>query len=158
MAFNGAFLWVQATSADQTAYANTDRLKTISGTVYLSFPEKYMALKGYSIDPNKREEIKAYRDDNTRNLTRVTATGTKTTMKIKMLGALRNAQKKEVFKWFTDHESDALQRKISLLFYDSDTDGYRTGSFYRADTELTAISHTNNDIVWDSFDFELTQY
>lgn len=158
MAYNGAFLWVTATSADRTAYANTGRLKTISGTVYLSFPMKYLAQNGYECTPNSREEIKAYRDDNTRTLTRVTASGTKSSMTLKMLGGLKNSEKKEVFKWFTDHESIALQRKISILFYDPDTDGYRTSSFYRTDTQLTAITTTASDIMWDSFTIELVEY
>ena len=158
MAYNGAFLWVVASSADQTAYANTGRLKTISGTVYLSFPMKYVAKGGYECTPNVREEIKAYRDDNTRNRTRVTASGTKTSMTIKMLGGLNNTKKKEVFKWFTDHESNALQRKISVLFYDPDTDAYRTANFYRTDTQLTALITTSTDIVWDAFEIEMVQY
>ena len=158
MAFNGAFLWVATTAADRTAYANTNRLKTIGGTVYLSFPEKYIAQDGMEINPNVREEIKAYRDENTRNLTRVTAEGTKTSMSLTMLGGLHNAEKKEVFKWFTDHESMALQRKIQLLYYDADTDEYAIGSFYRADTTLKSIMHTDTDIIWDAFTIELTEY
>lgn len=158
MAYNGAFLWVTATSADQTAYANTGRLKTISGTVYLSFPMKYLARRGYECIPNQREEIKAYRDDNTRNLTRVTAAGKKTAITLNTLGGLSNAKKKEVFKWFTDHESNALQRKISVLFYDPDVDAYRTSSFYRTDTQLTAIRTTSTDIIWDAFTIEMVEY
>ena len=41
------------------------------------FPHKYIAYESYNTTPNQREEIKAYRDDNTRDLTRITAEGTK---------------------------------------------------------------------------------
>ena len=44
------------------------------------FPNEYIAWESYESEPNHREEIKAYRDDNTRDLTRVTAEGTKTSL------------------------------------------------------------------------------
>ena len=158
MAYNGAFLWVAATNADRTAYAGTNRLKTISGTVYLSVPMKYIAYQGYKINPNVREEIKAYRDENTRNLTRITAQGTKTGITIDFLGGLNNAQKNEVQSWFTSHESNALERKITLLYFDVDSDTYKTGAFYRADPEYVALYTTDTDIIWDAFTYELAEY
>lgn len=158
MAYNGAFLWTAATAADQTAYSGTDRLQTINNVVYLSFPMKHMAFQGYKSTPNVREEIKAYRDDNTRNLTRVTAQGTKTGISIDIIGGLHNAQKKDVIKWFTDHETDALQRKIPILYYDMDSDTYKTGNFYRSDTEYTVLYTTATDIVWNAFTIELAEY
>lgn len=158
MAFNGAFLWVAATTAEQTAYANTGRLKTINNTVYLSFPQKYIAYGGYKCTPNNREEIKAYRDDNTRNLTRVTASGTKTGITIDILGGLHDAEKREVLAWFTGHESNALQRKISLLYYDTDSGNYVTGAFYRANTEYAVLYIGASDIIWDAFTIELAEY
>lgn len=158
MAFNGCFLWVAASAAERTAYANTGRLKTINGTVYLSFPQKYIALSGYHCKPNQREEIKAYRDDNTRNLTRVTASGTKTGITVDILGGLHDSEKREIISWFTGHESVALQRKISLLYYDSDSGNYVSGTFYRSDIEFTAIYIDTSDIIWDAFTIELVEY
>lgn len=158
MAYDRAVIYVAATAAERTAYANTNRLKTVSGTVYLSFPMRYVAYNGVKMNPNVREEIKAYRDDKTRNLTRVTATGTKSSMTLEMLGGLNNAAKKEIVAWFTSHETNTLQRKINLLFYDPDSDSYRTGTFYRADIEFTMLYTTTNDIIWDSFTIDLVEY
>ena len=158
MAYNGSFLWVAATAADQTTYEGTGRLKTIGGTVYLSFPMRLLARKGYSIDPNAREEIKAYRDTNTRELHRVTAEGTKTSMTLKFLGGLHNAQKQEADGWFTAHESIALERKVPLLYYDPDSDTYKTGNFYRANPHYEVISATDTDIIWDAFEYSLAEY
>lgn len=158
MAYDRAIIYVVATEAERTAYANTGRLKTVGGTVYLSFPMRLVAYDGIHLNPNIREEIKAYRDDNTRTLTRVTASGTKTTISIDILGGLTNAQKKEVLAWFTGHETSALQRKISLLYYDADSDTYKTGVFYRSETEYTVIYTTQNDIIWDAFTIDLTEY
>lgn len=158
MAYDRAMIYVQATSAEQTAYANTNRLKTVNNTVYLSFPMKYVAKNGVHINPNVREEIKAYRDDNSRNLTRVTAAGTKTSISIDILGGQHNAEKNEMQAWFTSHEIDTLQRKITLLYYDADSDSYKTGTFYRADTEYTIITTTANDILWDAWTYDLVEY
>ena len=42
------------------------------------FPNHYIQYETWKSTPNQREEIKAYRDDNTRDLFRVTAEGRKT--------------------------------------------------------------------------------
>ena len=42
-----------------------------TSTIDVPFPNRYIALDTWSSTPNQREEIKAYRDDNTRDLTRV---------------------------------------------------------------------------------------
>lgn len=158
MAYDKAIIYVAATAAEQTAYANTGRLKTYNGVVYLSFPMRYVAFNGVRMNPNVREEIKAYRDDKTRNLTRVTATGTKTSLSLDMLGGLNNAKKKEIIDWFVSHESNTLQRKIQLLYYDADSDTYKLSNFYRADTEFTMLYTTSNDIIWDAFTIDLVEY
>lgn len=158
MAYDRAIIYVAATAEERTAYANTGRLKTVNNVVYLSFPMRYVAFNGAHLNPNVREEIKAYRDDKTRNLTRVTATGTKSSLTLEMLGGLNNAAKKEIIAWFTAHEVNALQRKIQLLYYDPDSDSYRLGYFYRADTEFAVLYTTANDIIWDAFSIDLVEY
>lgn len=158
MAYNGSLLWVQATNADQTAYAGTDRLKTINGTTYLSFPMHVIGEEGYSSKPNIREEIKAYRDDNTRNLTRVTATGTKTQIAIETRERLKDSDKVDVLKWFTDHESSELERKITILYFDIDTSTYKSGTFYRTDPEFNIQQIKGMDLFWKPFTIELIEY
>ena len=158
MAYDRALIYAQATSAEQTAYAGTNRLKTVGSTVYLSFPMRYVAFNGVHIKPNVREEIKAIRDENTRTLTRVTAAGTKTSMSIDILGGLHNVEKNAVVAWFTAHETDSLQRKIPLLYYDIDSDTYKTGTFYRADNDWDWLYQTDDDIIWDAFTFDLVEY
>lgn len=158
MAYDRAMIYVEATAAEQTAYANTDRLKTVGNTVYLSFPMVYVAKNGIHIKPHVREEIKAYRDDNTRKLTRVTASGTKTSISMDIMGGRNNAEKNEIIAWFTAHEIDSQQRKINLLYYDADYDNYGTGDFYRADTEYTILSAKGAEVIWDAFTIDLVEY
>lgn len=51
---------------------------TASGT---NFDNHWLTLDSYESTPNMREELVAYRDDYTRDLTRVTASGTKSQIK-----------------------------------------------------------------------------
>lgn len=158
MAYDRALIYVQATDAEQTAYAGTNRLKTFDNTVYLSFPMRFVAYNGIHINPNVREEIKAIRDENTRNLTRVTADGMKTSMSIDILGGLHNEEKKMILAWFTAHETSRKERKVPLLYYDIDEDVYDTGNFYRANAEWNFLYQTDDDIIWDAFTIELVEY
>lgn len=158
MAYDRAVIYVAATSAEQTAYAGTNRLKTFNNTVYLSFPMRFVAFNGVHIEPNVREEIKAIRDENTRRLTRVTADGMKTSISIDILGGLHNEDRKTVIGWFTAHETSAKERKVPLLYYDMDADTYETGDFYRANATWDWLYQTDNDIIWDAFTIELVEY
>lgn len=158
MAYNGSLLWVATTATDRTVYAGTDRLKTINSTVYLSFPMHVLDVEGYTVQPNIREEIKAYRDENTRNLTRITASGKKTQIVMKTRKNLPDADKVDVLKWFTDHESDAGQRKISVLYFDIDSSTYKTGNFYRANPEYTISKIEGTKLFWNAFNIEMVEY
>lgn len=133
---------------------------TIGTTVYnvLPFPHKYMALDSWSSTPNQREEIKAYRDDNTRNLTRVTAAGRKTAIKFTTRSKLHLAEKKEIQNFFTAHESNATERKIRLVFWNDESNVYQVGYFYRPNMEFPIYRIEGNDIIYGEFAFDLVEY
>jgi hypothetical protein len=95
------------------------------------FPHKYIEFSSWDSTPNQREEIKAYRDDNTRNLTRVTAAGRKTAIAFKTRDNLTLAEKQEIQNFFTSHETNAAERKIPLTFWNDESNSYMTGDFYR---------------------------
>lgn len=99
--------------------------------VRIPFPHQYMNLESWSSTPNQREEIKAYRDDNTRNLTRVTAAGRKSVFSFETRDGLHLSEINEIKKFFTSHESDADERKIHLEFWNEESLLYTTGYFYR---------------------------
>ena len=67
-----------------------------TSTVDVIFPHKYIALDTWDSTPNQREEIKAYRDDNTRDLTRITAQGKKSVFKFKTRKYLHLSEKQEI--------------------------------------------------------------
>lgn len=121
------------------------------------FPMKWIVVDSYETIPNAREEIKAYRDENTRNLTRVTASGHKTSLKF-TVRPLHLADKIKVQKFFTDNESNSTQRKIQLQYWNDEDNVYKTAYFYRPDITFKIKQTTKNDIKYDSFDIDLIEY
>lgn len=122
------------------------------------FPLRYINETSYKSTPNQREEIKAYRNENTRDLTRVTASGKKTKIEFATREGLHLADKKAVQKFFTDGESDAAQRKINLKYWNDESNEYKTSDFYRPDIEFTIKKATDNDLVYNPLTIKLVEY
>lgn len=122
------------------------------------FPHQYINYESYSTLPNSREEIKAYRDDNTRDLTRVTASGTKSSFSFKTRPNLHLADVEEILKFFTSHESSALERKIELTYWNNESLEYKTSNFYRADITFEIKQITDNDIIYNEAEISLVEY
>lgn len=133
-------------------------VKVGQSSVSVPFPNQYIALDTWESTPNQREEIKAYRDDNTRDLTRVTAQGKKSTFKFKTRKYLRLADKQAIQKFFTDSEVDANQRKIQLTYWNDESNSYKTGYFYRPNMQFKIYKITQNDIIYDELSFEFIEY
>ena len=133
-----------------------------TSVIDVPFPNRYIALDTWSSTPNQREEIKAYRDDNTRDLTRVTAQGKKSKFSFKTRKKLHLNEKKEIQQFFTDGEQqtggDPNQRKIQLTFWNDESNSYKTGYFYRPNMEFKIYKITDDDIIYDEMSFELIEY
>ena len=122
------------------------------------FPQKYIALESWDSTPDQREELKAYRDDNTRNLTRVTATGKKSIFSFTTREGLHLADKIIIQTFFTNGESDHEQRKINLEFWNEETNSYDTGDFYRPNMNFPIYKITEDDIIYKAMKFEFVEY
>lgn len=123
------------------------------------FPHYCIKLESWSSTPNQREEIKAYRDDNTRELTRVTASGKKTAFSFTTIDGLHLDEKLEIMDWFYSHESNHHQRKISLTYWNDEENQYKSGYFYRPnmDFPIKKIA-TSDDIIYGELKFEFVEY
>lgn len=122
------------------------------------FPNKYIQYNSWSSTPNQREEIKAYRDDNTRNLTRVTAAGMKSVFSFKVRSNLHLDDKMEIQQFFTNAELDTTQRKINIKFWDDENNTYKTGTFYRPNMKFPIVKITDDDIVYGELTIECIEY
>lgn len=122
------------------------------------FPLEYIVWEGYKSTPNQREEIKAYRDENSRNLHRITAKGKKTRIDFTIRHNLHLADKKKIQKWFTDAESVSAERKINLEYWNDEDNKYETGDFYRPDIEFTIKEVLENDLIYKELPITLVEY
>lgn len=129
-----------------------------NGTVRVHFPHKYIQYNTWSSTPNQREEIKAYRDDNTRNLTRITAAGKKSVFSFKVRSPLHLNEKIEIQECLTAAEIDHEQRKIVVKYWDDEHNKYEIGTFYRPNMNFPIIRVTNNDIIYGELTLEFIEY
>lgn len=123
-----------------------------------AFPMRLIAFESWRSKPNVREEIKAYRDDNTRNLTRITASGKKSSFEFKTMDGMKLEDKITLLSWFTSHESDAQQRKITLKYWNDEESAYKTGTFYRANTDFEVSFVDASTIYYKPATFSLIEY
>lgn len=121
------------------------------------FPEKYIVFESWDTNPNQREEVKAYREDYSRALHRVTANGEMSTIKFKVRDNLHLVDKIKIQDFFYRAESDHKQRNIRIEFWNDDTNSYTEGIFYRPNPKFTIKRHTNDDIIYKEMEIELIQ-
>lgn len=126
-----------------------------SGTV---FPNTYIQYDTFQSTPNQREEIKAYRDDNTRDLYRITSEGRKSVVKFTTRDSLTLDEKIEIQNFFYNNESNHVERKIQLEFWNEEDNVYDTGYFYRPNMTFKIKKIEGNNIIYDAFNFELIEY
>lgn len=129
------------------------------------FPDKYINFESWDSTPKQREELKAYRDDNTRNLTRVTAEGMKSKFSFRTRQDLTLEDKIAIQKFFTDameEETDPTeakkQRKVELQYWDDDSNKYSTGTFYIPNMDFPIRKITDDTIYYNEMTFTFVEY
>ena len=122
------------------------------------FPNNYILLESWSSTPKQREEIKAYREENSRNLHRITAKGKKSKWSFSVKPKIHLADKIIIQKFFTDAEVDANERKVELEYWNDETNTYETGYFYIPDTEFPIYKITGDDIIYNSIKITGVEY
>jgi hypothetical protein len=122
------------------------------------FPNEYINYESWESNPNQREEIKAYREENSRDLHRITASGRKTALKFDTRPNLHLADIRVIKKWFSDAESNADERKMDIEFWDDDKSLYREITVYRANPKFKIKKITDDDIIYLSQTVDLIEY
>lgn len=133
-------------------------LASVVGSTITPFPNEYIKYESWSSTPDQREELVAYRDDNTRNLTRVTAAGRKSVFSFTTRDGLHLAEKQAIQTFFTSAETDHDQRKVQLQFWNEETNAYDTGFFYRPNMPFPIKRLTDDDIVYGELKLEFVEY
>lgn len=124
------------------------------------FPKKYIQFDSFKQTPNQREEIKAYRDDNSRQLFRFTADGMKTVGNFKTPKHLHLEDKIKIQNFFVNAEElgDRKERKIHLEYWNEEDNNYTTGWFYRPNLEFSINHITDDDIIYNEQQIDLIEY
>lgn len=129
------------------------------------FPNEYIAYDTWEALPDAREEIKAYRSDNSRNLHRITAEGHKSSVTFKTRANLHLADKMAIQKFFTDAEDEEAdtatahkERKVQLTYWNDEENRYKTAYFYRPDVKFPIKKISETDIIYDQYEIGLVEY
>ena len=121
------------------------------------FPHEYILYESWNSHPNSREEIKAYRDENTRDLTRVTAAGTKSSFNF-TVRSLRLKDVQKIRNFFSSNVSNDLQRRITLTYWNDETLSYSTSDFYVPDYQPKIKKITSDDIIYGEVQLDFIEY
>ena len=122
------------------------------------FPHEYINYESWESTPNQREEIKAYRDENSRDLTRVTAAGKKSVFQFNTRPKLHLADKERILSWFNSVESNHDQRRLELVYWNEEDNAYKSGSFYRPDTKFPIKQILSDDIIYKETTINFVEY
>lgn len=127
----------------------------------LPMPLQHIAWESFKITPNQREETKAYRDENTRDLTRVTADGMKTAMECKTR-PLWLEEMNELQTWINtaipDDPEYRKQRKLQLEYWDPEENAYKQGWFYISNLDFTIIKTTDTRLKYKEQTIKMVEY
>lgn len=111
-----------------------------SGTI---LPMKYIKVEGYVITPNQRMETEAKRTvDGLLHRSTVDHTASKIEL---TTPNLTNLDVDAMMTLFRNAWTNVVERKLTLEYYDMETNTYKTGDFYMPDTKFT-IDHIETDI------------
>lgn len=126
-----------------------------SGTV---LPLTYMRLESYSCTPNQRMEAKADRSI-TGLLQRTTVEHTATKIEFET-PILTNAQAVALYSMISNHFTNNLERKLTIYYYDMETDSYKSGDVYVPDIQYTInrIDNSNNIVYYNPIRIAFIEY
>ena len=115
-----------------------------SGTV---LPFKYIRAESYKITPNQRLELSATRAV-TGKLVRNTASHTATKIEFET-PYLNNKERKALNDLISGSFTNAQERKLSIQYYDDESDSYKTADVYVPDVDYRIYKVDNiNNIVY----------
>ena len=129
----------------------------LGGSNGTELPMKYIKLDGYNITPNQRMESEAKRAV-TGLLHRTTVAHTASKIEINTPN-ITNMDVDAMMTLFRNAWTSTLERKLTLQYYDMETDSYKEGDFYMPDIKFE-IDHIeqNNIIVYKEIRIAFIEY
>ena len=130
----------------------------LGGSNGTTLPMKYVALESYQCTPNQRMESKATRSV-TGVLHRTTVSHTASKIEFNTppltstdVGAL-NTLLQNAF-------TDSLERKLTIYYYDMESDSYKEAEVYMPDVQFTInrVDNVNNVVYYNSVRYAFIEY
>ena len=126
------------------AYSNSNGLIKVGGSGGTKLPMKYIKTESYDITPNQRMESEAKRSV-MGVLYRTTVDHTATKIEFNTPN-MTNTDMNAMMTLFRNNWTNSQERKITLQYYDMETDSYKTGEFYMPDIKFQ-ISHVEGNVI-----------
>ena len=121
-------------------------------------PNRFIAMENYSCTPNQRMESKANRAvTGLLHRTTVEHTATKIEFTTPML---TNVELAELNTMLRTHFSNTLERKITIQYYDMETDTYKVGNCYMPDVQykISRINKDTNTVYYEGIRYAFIEY
>lgn len=130
----------------------------LGGSNGTELPMKYIKTEGYSITPNQRMESEATRSV-TGLLHRTTVAHTATKIEFNTPN-MTNADVNAMMTLIKNNWTSTAERKITLDYYDMETDSYKQGDFYMPDIQfpIDHIDATKNIIYYKEIRVAFIEY
>ena len=117
----------------------------IGGSSGTELPMKYIKLEGYNITPNQRMETEAKRAV-TGLLHRSTVAHTASKIEFTTPN-MTNLDVDAMMTLFRNAWTNTIERKLTLYYYEMETDSYKTGDFYMPDIKFE-IDHIDGNLIY----------
>lgn len=115
----------------------------VGGSGGTSLPMKYIKVEGYNITPDQRMESEAKRAI-TGVLHRTTVEHTASKIEF-TTPVMTNLDMDSMMSMFRNAWSNSQERKLTLEYYDNETNSYKSGVFYMPDIKFS-IDHIDSDL------------
>ena len=128
----------------------------IGGSEGTTLPMKYVKAEAYTITPNQRMESEAKRSV-TGVLYRTTVEHTASKIEFNT-PVLKNSDMNAMMALFRDAWTSTIERKLTLEYYDMETDSYKTGEFYMPDIKFEIMRIEGNTIYYNETRIAFIEY
>ena len=128
----------------------------LGGSAGTELPLKYMKLDAYNITPNQRMESEAKRAV-TGVLHRTTVAHTASKIEFNT-PIMTNADVDAMMTLIRNNWTNTQERKITLQYYDMETDSYKEGTFYMPDVKFQIYRIEGNTIFYKENRFAFIEY
>ncbi len=122
------------------------------------FPHDLLAEDGYSVTPNRRTELEAFRDADI-ELHRVTSPNFKTSITLTTCPMCRSD--KERLQRIINAAGSMInetERKVSVTYWNEEENTYKTGMFYMTDPTYAVRGYFGGERWYKPITYELIEY